>query len=261
MKLNTNFRISFVSANMDSDQADALSTAVSCARLYMAVQYDEDKITSLEKKLEKLEKLEARSESQELELKKGRIDLQALKDERDTLNEECAKSAKVYDSVVASLVAEGNTEANVHTMLRVVALDGNQFLARYALGSDAFKDQLIGALTRIVEGARWNAQTGAPVLNKDEREVYKSALKSLKGMIRQEFSLTHDSVYTKRVMVNASADELGLLVQTFVKDFTVKRVKSEDGVYSVQYERTLRDWTSLRSQIVRIVLKRTMSAC
>ena len=61
-------------------------------------------------------------------------------------------------------------------------------------------------------------------------------------------------------MVNASAEELGLLVQTFVRDFTVKRSKDDDGVVSVIYEKTLRDWSSLRSQIVRIVLKRIMAA-
>lgn len=261
MKLNNNFRMSIISANLTSELADSVSVAINVARLGMAVQYDADKIASLEKKIEKLEDAESLSESQKLELQKARLDLEDLKAEKSALEAERAEWEKVYESVVTSMVAEGNTESNVRTMLNVVALDGNQFLSKYALESDTFKDEIVGALTKIAEGTRWNASTGAPVLNKDEREVYKSALKSLKGMIRQEFSLTHDSAYTKRTMVNASAEELGLLVQTFVKDFTVKRVKSDDGVYSVKYEKTLRDWTSLRAQIVKIVLKRTMRAC
>ena len=260
MKLNNSFKVSIVARGISADNADTLSSAVSASRFSMAVQYAADKIASLSAKIKKLEDAESLSESQKLELAKARLDLSDLEAEKSKLEESYEGVKPALDTVVESLVAEGNTRSNVETMLRVIALDGNQFLAKYALGSDTFKDELMGKLTSIAESVRWSS-AGTPVLGKDEREGYKSALKSLKGMIRQEFSLTADSMFLKRTMVNCSAEELGLLVQTFVRDFTVKRVKSDDGVWSVKYERQLRDWTSLRSQIVRIVLKRTMAAC
>lgn len=260
MKLNNSFKVSIVARGISGEHADILSAAVSAARLGMAVQYDADRIASLSAKIKRFEDADSLTESQKLELAKTRLDLSDLEAEKSELEVSLAEVESARNVVVESLVAEGNTRENVETMLRVIALDGNQFLSKYALSSDEFKDDLMTKLTSIAESVRWSS-AGTPVLGKDEREAYKSALKSLKGMIRQEFSLTADSMFLKRTMVNCTADELGLLVQTFVRDFTVKRVKSEDGVWSVKYERQLRDWTSLRSQIVRIVLKRTMAAC
>lgn len=261
MKLTTNFRVSIVASNLSSDRVDALSTAVSVARLGMAVRYDEDRIASLSSQIKKLEESEELSEVQKLDLSKKRLELSALQEEKSALESELSEGRSVYESVVESIVAEGNVRENVETLLRVISLDGNQFLAKYALTSDEFKDDLMTTLTKIATSARWNSKTGAPVLNSEERSVYKSALKHLKNIVRQSFSLSADSAYLKRTMINVSADELGLLVQTFVRDFTVKRSKNEDGVVSVVYDKTLRDWTSLRAQIVKIVLKRTMKAC
>lgn len=262
MKLNNNFRVSIIARNLSTENADILSSAVSASRFGMAVNYDADRVASLSAKIKRLEDADELSESQKLELAKARLDLSDIEAEKSELEESFESVKSALDTVVESLVAEGNTRENVETMLRVIALDGNQFLSKYALSSDTFKDELMDKLTSIAESVRWSS-AGTPVLGKDEREGYKSALKSLKGMIRQEFSLTADSMFLKRTMVNCSAEELGLLVQTFVRDFTVKRVKSVDeiGVWSVKYERQLRDWTSLRSQIVRIVLKRIMAAC
>lgn len=260
MKLNNSFKVSIIARGISSEHADTLSAAVSASRFGMAVNYDADRVASLSAKIKRLEDADELSESQKLELAKARLDMSDIEAEKSELEESFESVKPALETVVESLVAEGNTRSNVETMLRVIALDGNQFLSKYALSSDEFKDDLMTKLTSIAESVRWSS-AGTPVLGKDEREAYKSALKSLKGMIRQEFSLTTDSMFLKRTMVNCTAEELGLLVQTFVRDFTVKRVKSEDGVWSVKYERQLRDWTSLRSQIVRIVLKRTMAAC
>lgn len=259
MKLNENFRVSVVASGMSTELADTLSLAVAAARYDMAVSADNERLARLEGKIEKLEKAESLTEVEKLDLAKARLEVESLTEEVKALKALLSGSEDALEAVLESIEAEGNSRSCAENLLRVIALDGNQFLSKYALTTDELKDELVQTLTIIAEGTRWN-KDGAPILGKDTRAAYKSALNHLRAVVEKSFSLKADSAFLKRTIVRPSGEELGLLVQTFVRDFTVKRKKGEDGTVSVQYEKVLRDWTSLRSQIVKIVLKRTMRA-
>ena len=152
-----------------------------------------------------------------------------------------------------------NDAKTVRTVLRVLACAENSRLYKYAI-IPAFENK---ALYDAMEEIHVNSKVGTDGHTIYNKEAYKKASDELDKIMRDTFSLTVETPYTKQVRVKLNATDRGILHSIYVKGFRNNFSTKEDTITfkgrtvntacKVKKDGTI-DYSGLANDIAKIVI-------
>ena len=223
---NTTLAINFYSENITTEDKNKFMEAIAHESYDMNISIINDKIASLDRKLNKKditpEEIQA-IESEKSELVETRVQFEDKK----------SSTLEVYTSVVNEMSLKnehgfGNSKDAVRTVLRVLATWNNSKLVKYAIIPCFESPRLYEALETIHIASKSN-DSGMTIISKDVKEAYKNADKELENIIKVTFSLPFETKYTNKTRVKMDGDDKKLLNECYVKGFKNK-FEEEDGI-------------------------------
>ena len=206
--------------------------------------YDEDEVATAQAKIDKLEA------------------------ENEKLDATMEELRTVYDSVIEAMTVPNdkgysNNADTVRTVLRVVACAENSKLYKYAIIPAFENEDLYNALEAIHVNNEVTEE-GYSTNSKERVALYKSAQEQLDNIMRDTFSLPIATPYTTALRVKLNAQDRKVLHDVYVKGFSNKFEKDDDGTItfkSRKYNTAVKknrkgdiDYSGLATDIAKLVI-------
>lgn len=206
-------------------------------------KYDEDEISAAEAKLEK------------------------LRAENEKLSATMEQLRPVYDSVIVTMTTPNekgysNNADTVRTVLRVIACADNSKLYKHAI-VPAFQNEELYNCLEAIHVTNDVSEKGYSTNSKERVALYKSAQTELDNIMRDTFSLPVGTVYTTPLRVKLNAQDRKILHDVYVKGFSNKFDKKDNGEisfvsrkYNTAVKKTRKgvDYSGLSTDIAKIVI-------
>lgn len=206
--------------------------------------HDEDEIATAQAKIDKLEAENAK------------------------LDEIMEELRTVYNSVIEAMTLPNdkgysNNADTVRTVLRVVASAENSKLYKYAI-IPAFENEALYNALDAIHVTNEVTEAGYSTNSNKRQELYKSAQEELDNIMRDTFSLPVATKYTTALRVKMNAQDRKVLHDVYVKGFSNKFDKDDDGTItfkSRKYNTAVKknrkgeiDYSGLATDIAKLVI-------
>jgi hypothetical protein len=207
-----NFSFKAMSNNASAETVSAVTGTISAFKLDMLISRDTDKKARIEKRLSS----DSAENMSELKINALREELAELEKALAGYKAELAKIDSVRIKVVSDIMDAGSEKTCAENLFRVLACFGDASLNKYALKGvcTSWTPELDAAMT-TAHSLKFSEKTGAPVLGKDVKAAFTSAMNIIKGAVRGAVSVP-ENPYFNKVSVNINMRDLGMLHETFV---------------------------------------------
>ena len=268
LKVKNNFDLNFLAENISEELKNEFMVAVEYEKCDMFIKMLKDDIARLDVKIANIK---GNYSEEEVNLFKSQKD--SLENDLNDTILVASGLCTTYEKVINAMTVKnengfGNHKDVVRTVLRVVASWDNSKLVKYAI-IPCFKDEkLYNALETIHVTSKAN-DNGALSMTKEVKDAYSNASFQLENIIKTTFSLSFETIYTKKTRVKLNGEDKKLLNECYVKGFknnfsindgvvsfknrtvnTLVKVKKNKKTDEVSY-----DYSGLASTISNIVIK------
>lgn len=257
-------RINFLNKKATDNQTKEFAKAVKYELCEMSIKMNMD-IIAKQAIIETNEK----GKYTEEDVKIARLKIDALEEKNIELTRIMTELEESYNLVISTMVAANekgfsNKMDTVRTALRVVACAENSKLYRYAIIPAFQNEELYNALEKI-HVTNTVSEGGYSTNNKERITLYKAAQEQLDDIMRETFSLPVETLYTAALRVKLNASDRKVLHDVYVKGFSNKMKKGENGdiiflsrKYNTAIKQTRKgiDYSGIATDIAKLVLSK-----
>ena len=195
------------------------------AVLYMQATYDK---TLAESDLAKNRKAYNRNgvtkdEQKVLDDKKAEIEADIAKFEKIMVNLEPS-----YKSVHDEMVAAGNKKTAVEHVLGVLGTFGDRKRLQLAVSIDEDKLEKFASALDVIHVKGGCTDNGMVSQTKEVKAAIKTAKDDITAVIKEEFSLQSETIYTDKIWVKINATDLRMVHETYVTGLRVSKISQNE---------------------------------
>lgn len=195
------------------------------AVLYMQATYDK---TLAESDLAKNRKAYNRNgvtkdEQKVLDDKKAEIEANIAKFEKIMTNLESS-----YRAVHDEMVAAGNKKTAVEHVLGVLGTFGDRKRLQLAVSIDEDNLEKFASALDLIHVKGGCTDSGMVSMTKEVKAAIKTAKDDITAVIKEEFSLQAETIYTDKVWVKINATDLRMIHETYVTGLKVSKISQNE---------------------------------
>lgn len=195
------------------------------AVLYMQATYDK---TLAESDLAKNRKAYNRNgvtkdEQKVLDDKKAEIEADIAKFEKIMVNLESS-----YKAVHDEMVAAGNKKTAVEHVLGVLGTFGDRKRLQLAVSIDENNLEKFASALDLIHVKGGCTDSGMVSMTKEVKAAIKTAKDDVTAVIKEEFSLQAETIYTDKVWVKINATDLRMIHETYVTGLKVSKISQNE---------------------------------
>lgn len=221
-------KINFLNNNATINQVKELADSVQFELCKMTITMNNE---SIEKQDKIIANTKDKYSDDEVDLAK--IKVEKLRAENQQLEAHMEELQDIHDTVITAMIMPNekgyaNSEDTVKTVLRVIGCAENSRLFKYAI-IPAFNNEELYNCLEAIHVNNDVTDAGCSINTKERIALYKQAQEELDNIMRDTFSLPIETVYTKALRVKLNATDRKVLHDVYVKGFTNKLDKKDNG--------------------------------